>query len=229
MSKKNETEDEVIVDLGGSYNNVERYIEENQRTLTLIVAVIALSVGAFFAYNKYHLEPLQEEASQQMWRAEKYFEVDSLDKALYGDMNFPGFEEIADEYSGTEAANLSNYYIGLIYMKKGDYELAIDYLKDFSSDDVMLSSVALGAIGDAYAQLGNLEEAAAHYKMAANNNANEFTTPLYLMRAGKTYDAIGMYSKSLPLYKTIKKEYPETTEGREVEKYLVRAEEKSKG
>jgi hypothetical protein len=63
------------------------------------------------------------------------------------------FIKIADEYSGTDAGNLANYYAGMAYLNTGKYNEAIDYLNKFKSDDIVLSGLA--TVGDAYAENNN--------------------------------------------------------------------------
>jgi TolA-binding protein len=54
---------------------------------------------------------------------------DSLYKlSLNGSEGKFGFIKIADEYSGTDAGNLANYYAGMAYLNTGKYNEAIDYL-----------------------------------------------------------------------------------------------------
>ncbi|MEZ4738127.1 MAG: hypothetical protein R2818_01935 [Flavobacteriales bacterium] len=52
-----------------------------------------------------------------IWKAEYYFEIDSLEKALNGDDQWPGFLTIADDFGSTPSGNLANYYLGTIYMQ----------------------------------------------------------------------------------------------------------------
>ncbi|MBU1717660.1 MAG: tetratricopeptide repeat protein, partial [Bacteroidetes bacterium] len=109
------------------------------------------------------------------------------------------------------------------YLKKGEFETAIDYLKDFSSDDVIIGAMAFGATGDAYSELGQMEEAVKYYEKAAAHNENNYTTPMFLMKAGNTYEELGNIEKALEIYKRLKTEFVRTQEGREAEKYYARA------
>lgn len=67
------------------------------------------------------------------FRAQQYFQQDSLALALNGDATNPGFLKIMDKYSGTKAANLAHFYAGAIYLKQGDFANAEKHLKDFST------------------------------------------------------------------------------------------------
>tara|TARA_B110001469_G_scaffold106530_1_gene106372 strand:- start:1703 stop:2398 length:696 start_codon:yes stop_codon:yes gene_type:complete len=220
---KHKDQDEVIVDIGGSINKTEQFIEDNKKSLSAGVGAIVVVVALFFGYTKLYLEPLEQEASLEIWKAQQYFQIDSLDKALYGDGNFLGLEDVRDQYGATKAGALADYYIGLIYLKQGDYDAAIENLSSFSSGDMIVSSIAQGAIGDAQTELGDVDAAASAYMKAANLNKNEFSTPIYLMKAGKAFESIENYDKAKDAYKTIMDDYPESSEGRSVEKYYYKA------
>lgn len=225
MSKKHvEENSEVIVDVQEVYSKTEHFVENNKKNLSIIVGGIVVVIGLYLAYTKMYIAPMEIEAQSSMFMAEKYFEQDSLQKAINGDGLNYGFIDIVDEYSGTKSANLAHYYLGICYLKTGDYEGAIDELNNFSSDDIMVSSIAIGAIGDAYMELGEVDNAISHYEKAAKKNANELTTPMYLFKAGIAYEEQGDYEKAFDKYTRIKKEYAESTEGRTIEKYLARAE-----
>ena len=223
MSKKKQTEDEVIVDIGGSYNKAEEFIENNKQMITAVIVGIIVIVGGYFGYTKMYLDPLQMDAEEQIWKAQSYLDKDSLDLAMFGDGNYMGFEEIASEFSGTRAGDLANYYMGVISLRKEEFDLAIDYLDSYSGNDIMLSAIALGAIGDANMELEDAGKALDYYKKAARKNPNDFTSAIFLMKAGKVAEALEDYSDAVGLYEEIKKNYPDTKEGREVEKYLARA------
>jgi len=223
MSKKKQAEEEVIVDIGGSYNKAEQFIENNKQTIMSVIIGVIVVVGGYFGYTKMYLEPLQIDAEEQIWQAQRYLDQDSFELAMFGDGNFLGFEEISEEFAGTRAGDLANYYMGLISMQKGEFDLAIDYFESYSGNDIMLSAIAIGTVGDAYMELDDPDKALASYKKAANTNPNDFTSAIYLMKAGKVAEALEDYSVAVSLYENIKKNYAETKEGREIEKYLARA------
>lgn len=222
MAKKKS--EDTIVDVQGAYDRTEAYVENNKKTLTIIASAIFILFAGYFGFTRLYLHPLEEEASELIWKAEYYFENDSLDLALYGDGNHFGFLEIADNYSLTRYGNLANYYIGLIYMQQGEFELAIEHLKDGQLDDAIAGSIAIGAIGDCYVELGDYEQALAQFKKAASNSANQFTAPIYMKKAATVYEELGNYSKALALYQDIKKKYPNSTEAKTIDKYIARAE-----
>jgi tetratricopeptide (TPR) repeat protein len=159
-----------------------------------------------------------------MFMAEKYFEQDSLQKAINGDGLNYGFIDIVDEYSGTKAANLAHYYLGICYRNTGEYEYAIDELKKFSSDDIMISTVALGAIGDSYMELNDIDKAINYYEKAVSNGGNKLTSPIYLFKAGLAYEDNQDFAGAKKQYNTIKTNYPDSREAQTIDKYIARVE-----
>jgi tetratricopeptide (TPR) repeat protein len=222
MVKKQDKTEGGIVKVEEALSKTEHFIERNQKLLTIIIGAIVVVVLIFFGFKRFYMAPKEKEAKEQMFMAERYFESDSLSLALNGDGMYPGFLEIIDDYGMTQGANLSKYYVGICYLKSGNYDEAIDYLKSFKGKDQVLGPMAKGAIGDAYMELGEQSKAAGYYLEAANIRENEFTTPLFLMKAGWTYEILKEYKKALEAYEQIKYEFPGSTEAREIDKYIAR-------
>jgi len=95
-------------------------------------------------------------------------------------------------------------------------------LARYSKKDKILGSLAIGATGDAYIELGDIDKGVAKYIEAAEYAANSFNTPLFLMKAGEIYELKGNYAEALKTYEKIQSEYPESTEGMSIEKYIAR-------
>ena len=205
---------------------LEKFIEKNQKILTIVIGSAIVIVLGVFAFQKLYIAPREKAAQGQMFMAQKYFEEDSLNKALNGDANYPGFLTIIDDYGMTKAANLSKYYAGIIYLKQGKYEDAITYLKKFDSDDEFVGPMATGSIGDANLELGKKEEAVDYYMKASSMQENDLTTPLYLLRAAFVYEDLGKFDKAIELYEKIQKEHTKSTEARDIDKYIEQAKAK---
>lgn len=221
MSKNKKSHQDQFESVENALSKTEHYIEENQKSLTIIVAAIIIIVGGYLGYKRFVVAPKEKEAKSQMWMAERYFARDSFNLALNGDGNYLGFLDIIDEYSITKSANLAYYYTGISYLHLGQYETAIEYLKQFESDDKMIAPVAFGAIGDAYLELGNNDDALLFYNKAVNSSENNFTTPIYLMKVAFVQKQQEEFEAALETYQKIQKEYPNTAEGRQIEKYIA--------
>jgi tetratricopeptide (TPR) repeat protein len=199
----------------------EQYLEENYKTLLIALGVIIAVVGLFFLGRMY-LNKKNGEAQSQMYQAERWLEMDSLKLALNGDGNYLGFLDIVKNYKMTKAGNLAKYSAGICYLHLGEFQNAIDFLSKYSKKDMVIGSLATGAIGDAYVELGDLDKGVSKYIEAADYGKNSFNTPVFLMKAGQIYELQQKYGDALKLYERIKSEYPESTEGTTIDKYIAR-------
>jgi tetratricopeptide (TPR) repeat protein len=202
-------------------SRTEHYLEENYKTLLIGLGVIVLLVGLIWL-GKLYFNKRNNEAQSQMFQAEKYLELDSLKLALNGDGNYLGFLDIAKDYKFTNSGNLAKYSAGICYLHLGNYKEAIEYLNKYSKKDKVIGSMAIGAMGDAYVELGDLDKGVTKYIEAADFAKNSFNTPLFLMKAGEIYELKGKFPEALKLYERIENEYPESTEGATIDKYIAR-------
>ncbi|MEN8777214.1 MAG: tetratricopeptide repeat protein [Polaribacter sp.] len=220
---------EVFNTLDETASKSEQWIEKNSKPLFLALISVVVLFLAYLGYSKYIVEPNEIETSNELAFPRKYFDeaatagsgIDSLlNLGLEGADGKYGFLDIAESYSGTDAGNLANYYAGVSYLQMKEYEKAIAYLEKFNSDDTLLGPVSLGAIGDAFADIDQPEQALEYYEKAANKQNNEFTTPLYLYKAGQTAMQLKKYDKAVSLFTKIKENHPTSDQGRDVEKFI---------
>jgi tetratricopeptide (TPR) repeat protein len=222
MAKNKKQSEETIVDVQEVYTKTERYVDENRNTIIIVAAVLVVLFAGYFAFTRLYLMPKNEEGMNLLWKAEYWYEIDSLDKALVGNESYYGFEYLADEYDGTQAGELAAYYTGIIYLEKGEYGLAIEYLKDADLEDELTAAVAKGAIGDAYLELGNYGEALSYYEEAIDHTSNLLTTPVYLKKAALVHEDQGEFEKALEKFRRIKEDFPGSNEARNIESYIAR-------
>jgi len=222
MAKKIDKTEERIVAVEEAFSKTEQFIEKNQKIILIVVGAIILVVLGYFGFKRLYLAPREKEAQSQMFMAEKYFEMDSLTKALKGDGNYLGFLDIIDQYKFTKSANLSHYYAGICYLKKGEFQNALDQLNDFSSGDELVAPMAIGAMGDACMELNNTDKAIEYYLKAADKRKNDLTSPMFLKKAGMAYELAGKNDLALKTYMRIKTEFARTNEGHDIDKYIAR-------
>ncbi len=206
----------------------EQFIEDNSKVLSYIVFGIILVVLIFMGVKRFYINPLEEEAAGQMFMAERFFDRDSFDLALNGYGTYPGFLQIIEDYGITKSANLAQYYAGVSYLSIQNYEEAIDYLKDFDTDDVLLGSAKYSSLGDAYTSLNEFDQAESAYSKGIDKFKNDFSTPVMLKKLGLVYEETQKYQEAIDTYKSISKNYPESTEARDIQKYIARAELRTK-
>ena len=237
MAKKNQKEidrtEENLANIEQAIGRTERFVENNKNNITYGILGLFAIVLLIMGYNKYIRIPSEQEAYATIWHAEKHFNNNEFSLALEGNEDFMGFLEIIDEYGSTNSGELAKYYAGICYFNIAhndtakeiadeNYELAIEYLSKYSSNDLNVMPMAIGAIGDCYMELGDNEKAVSKYLKAANLNDNEFITPLFLHKAALTYSMINKHEKALELFKRIETEYHESFEANEIKKYIAR-------
>ncbi len=216
---------EVFTKLDETASKTEDWVAKNQKIIIGIVGAVALFTVGYVVYQKFIAEPKQLEAADEMFVAQQNFKLatdgvasDSLyTLSLNGSEGKFGFIKIADEYSGTDAGNLANYYAGVAYLNTGKYAEAIEYLEKFKSEDIVLSALAKGAIGDAYAQKDQPKEALDNYLKAVAANKNDFTTPRFLLKAGKTALELGKKEDALKYFTDIKENFDTAPEAASVD------------
>lgn len=224
--KKN-TQEDNLTEVENALTRTEQILESNQKLIAIVIGSIVVVAVGYLGLNKFYLEPRQTEAQEQMFMAQTYFEKDSFNLALNGDGNNPGFLDIIDDFGSTDAGNLSNYYAGISYLHMGQYENAIEYLKKFDTNDLLLGPISVGAQGDAQLELGKTDKALSLYTEAYKMNDNELTAPVYMLKAGELLENSNKQADALEIYETIKQKYSETNEGRSIDKYIARAKAKA--
>jgi tetratricopeptide (TPR) repeat protein len=223
--KKN-TQVDNLTEVESALTKTEQILEKNQKLISIVIGAIVVVAVGYLGLNKFYLEPRQKDAQEQMFMAENYFEKDSFNLALNGDGNNLGFLDIIDDYGSTDAGNISRYYAGISYLNLGQFDNAIEYLKKFSTDDLLLGPISVGAQGDAQLELGKADKALDLYTEAYKMNDNELTAPVYMLKAGELLESTNKEADALKLYETIKEKFPETNEGRSIDKYIARAKAK---
>ncbi len=224
---------EVFNTLDETASKTEAWVEKNQKIILGLVGVVAICVLGYLGYKQFIQEPKEIEAVNEMFQAQSYYEQalgaevkDSLfNLALNGGADGKyGFVDIANKYRGTDAGNLARYYAGISYLNLGKYQEAIEYLDNFKSDDAMLGPLSKGAIGDAFVQLNQLDDALGYYEKAATMTKNDVTTPRYLLKAGIVALRLNKPEVALKHLKVIVDDYPDSPEAVKAKLYQGQAE-----
>ncbi|AMD84601.1 Tetratricopeptide repeat-containing protein [Capnocytophaga haemolytica] len=222
---------EVFDALDAGANKTEDFVHRHQRTIIGVLIGLAVIGLGYLLYQQFIKAPKEKDAMSQYFFAQLAFDAavqdtlpkvqDSLfDVSLKGGKGKYGFLEIIDKYSGTKAANLSHYSAGMAYMRKGNFDKAIEHLKKYDATDNVLGALALGNIGDAYSELKNYSEALNYYKKAFDYKTNDFTTPLYLKKAGVMASLLGKNADALQYFERIKDEYPNSGAAQNIEVWI---------
>jgi len=223
---------EVFNTLDETASRTEEWVIKNQKYIFIIVGLAAVLVLGSLGYSKYVQEPKESKATNDLFQSQQYFDqaVNGASKdslftlSLNGSDGKYGFIDIAEVYAGTAAGNLANYYAGMAFLNMKDYPNAVTYLNAFSSDDDVLGPISKGGIGDAFVQLEQLEDAYDYYVQAAQLKSNNYTTPMYLYKAGVIGLKLNKNKQALSFFNQIKSEFPESNEATNIEVFIGKAE-----
>lgn len=217
--------------------DLEGFWYKNQKVILTIIAVVIIAIIGVIAYKAFIQGPKNQRANEQLAVVQADFEQaafqPTLDTAAYkavlnGGGEGTGALGVIRNYGSTPAGNLAKFYAGAAYLHLGEFQNAVKYLKDFSTKQKQIQMMALGALGDAYSELKQNNEAIASYKKAAATfeddavNASE-----YLFRAALLSELAGQNNDAITIYKRLKDEFPNTVKGTQAEKYLNRLEVQS--
>ena len=200
-------------------NNKKIFIGSTASFLFLVIA--------WFAYNvvwyNYVVIPANEKSIEDLWQAEhSAFDKADWNTAINGDSlnTFDGFKDLSEEHSGSTGGEIARYELGISYLNNEQYKEAIKTLKQSSFNDELIGTITLGAIGDAYMQLGNVTDAYNSYKQAYLRRDNILTTPIYMMKAAGAKEIEGDYEEAMLIYKELVEKYPNSNYSNSAEKYL---------
>jgi tetratricopeptide (TPR) repeat protein len=214
--------DEEIVNIMDVKDQAVDFYTKYQKIILGVAAGLVLVVGGYLAYKYLYKQPREKEAITASYQAQIQFARDSFQAALKNPGgNFEGFEAIADNYSGTNAGNIAKFYAGVCNLNLGKYDEAISFLEDYSPNDEITPGAANAALGDAYAEKGDLEKAESYYEKAASSD-NDFSGPFYLNKLGLLQFSKKKNDAALATFKKIMEKYPASMESRDAEKMIER-------
>lgn len=213
-----------------SLNKQEEFFLKYRKQIIAAVAAVIIIIAGVVVYNTFIGGPREVKASTALAKAQTAFAMGEYEKALKGDPKFEGFLAIAENYSCTDAANLANLYAGLCYANTGKWAEAVKYLEEFSTKgDAMISPAATAALGNAYANTGNIDKAISTLKDAAKmadkeaaDGVNNSIAPTFLIQAARLLESQKKNDEALAIYKDIKAKYVNSPVAQEIDKYIER-------
>ena len=204
------------------------WVDTNKKKIISIIAGVVIVVGGYLGYTYGYQQPREAKAQTLCTDGLQYVQNSDFETALNGEGTFPGYIKIADEYSGTDGANLANLYAGVCFAQQNKYQEAIPYLKAYTpGDDQSVSAMALFALAQCYAGVNDVDQAITTFQKAAEQADNSALSPMCLIEAGKLLESQNKNAEALAIYETIKRDYPTSTlvvgSPAEIEKYIERA------
>lgn len=233
MAQKKEAKN---LNVNESLNKSQAFFDKYKKTIFIALGAIVVIIIGYFAFHEYYAIPREEKASTALAKGQEYFNMEQYDKALNGDgAGYVGFVKIVSDYSGTDAANLANLYAGLCEANLNKWNEAVKHLEAFdTASDAMISPAAVAALGNAYAQTGNVDKAIESLKKAASmadskadGKANVSLSPTFLLQAGQLLESQNKKTEANKIYQEIKTKYINSAivQSSEIDKYIERTAE----
>lgn len=202
----------------------ESFFDKYKKILLIAGGGIVVLILGIVIYQKAVVEPAYEESQDAYWNAfYDWQNNDSTEVAYEGTDSYDGFIDIAASWDGYPAGEIANYALATHAMENGEWDEAIGYLEECDFDDIMVGTLVIGMMGDCHVELGDFETAAEKFEEAADREPNEFTTPLFLKKAGLVYEEMGQNEDAVRVYTEIKDDWAEATQAADIEKYIARA------
>ena len=201
------------------------FFNKYQNIIYGVIIGVLVIVLAILAFDRFYVQKKNAEASAQIQQPIHWLtqgDTASLKKALEGDGENDGFLDIASGYKLSKTSNTANYYAGLTYLKLGQKDEAMEYLKKFKKKEDVLWYACQATIGDLYDEQGDESNAISYYEKAVKGK-DPFFTPIALFKLGQMYERKGDWKKALDAYETIEKDFYTEYNKMSVAQYVERA------
>ena len=190
--------EEAFQSLENTVQQSEHFLEKNAKILGIIFGAFILIAVGYFAYLKFVKEPKNLEAQKEIVTADQMFESDSMALALDGSPgSYMGYNQIIEEYSGSDVANIAKYKSAIAFYQEGKYQEALDRVNSFSTKEEALKAMKMGVKGDALVQLGKKEEGLDAYEGAINASKLEVLQQIYTKKAAVLALDLQAYDRGL--------------------------------
>ena len=219
-------ETDPLESLQSVYSKSTDFYSKN-KNLVIGISIAVIAIVGLLLYGKMKWLPEREANAQKaMYISVFHFEQDTFKLALNGDKRMPGaqgFKDVINNFSFTDAANLSKYYAGICELKTGNYAKAIEYLDSYKPKDELLRAQTNSLLGDAYSEKGNTDKALGHYAKSTECTTNSLIAPILCLKAGMAHEKFNKKEEAIKFYNKIKNEYPFSEQAQQIDKYIYRA------
>lgn len=201
-----------------SLNSIKQQFEQNPqlKRMALIFGAVVLIIVGYLLYLQFIVKPDSEKSKEAYYYGLNLASKDSTDAAI------AQLEPVVKKYDGHVGGEIAQFTLARQYMTKGNYKKALDLLEDVDVSDTYVAVHAIGLQGDCNSELGKYKEAMALYEEAAAKNENEYTSPMYLFKAGMVAEELKDYEKATALYEQIRDNYVTFSSQKQIEKYIAR-------
>ncbi|MDE6090658.1 MAG: tetratricopeptide repeat protein [Duncaniella sp.] len=213
-----------IDEVNDTLTGIGEKVQSNPKVVVWSCIAVTAVVALILLYVYVIRQPAQNAANNALGQAdiELLMGNDSIALAKY--------QQVAADH-GYSAGNLANLNAAILLYKKGDYEKALSYLKDYSSSESVIGASAKSLEGDCYVNLKQYPQAIDCYKKAVKiSDNNPHYTPAFLLKEATVLREQKDFKAEAAIYEQILKDYPAygSEIGVDIKKYLERAQDAAK-
>jgi tetratricopeptide (TPR) repeat protein len=218
ISKREMKEDKLVT----TYFKTRTWIEENRRLVSYIVAV-PIALLAIFWFIENNKRQSDERATTELAKVFPLYDQGQYKLAVDGipQENIRGLQSIVNDYGGSHSGEMAKLYLADCYFNLKDYDKALKNYQGVDLSDKLISSSALAGEAACNEALGKHEEAASLYEKAASKYMTALQAPQDLFNAARNYSKAGNKDKAAQMLDRLKKEFPESSFARDVDRYRV--------
>ncbi len=220
--KKKITKKEMKHDpLVSTYARATSFYYENKKYISYAVTALVVIVVAGFVYAN-NRRANSEKAASELGKVYQLFDAGQYRQAIEGvpERGILGLKGIVENYSGA-SAELARFYLANGYYYLGNYDEAVKQFEDFSFDDKILKASASAGAAACYEAREDHASAAKYYEKAVDTAPKSPAASEYLHHAAHNHAVAGEKEKAVDLFKRIKKDYPNSPQAREVDRYVA--------
>lgn len=221
ITKKELKEDALV----SSYTKFLVFYEEKKKLIGYVALGVVILAVLLVAYIN-NRNSNNEKAATALGKIFTFYDAGANDVKQYEiaingmpERSVMGLKSIVDNYGSTNSGELAKLYLGNAYFATGKLDDAMKMFEDFSSNDPILQAAATAGEASCFESKGNYEQAASLYEKAAGLQTIE--TPEYLQSSARCYGLKGDKPKALALCLRIKKEFPKSTQARDIDRYIA--------
>ncbi len=211
----------MLEDISGKKIKEQFKSNNKLRLITIVVGGVIVIVLGYFAYLQFMWKPDNDKSKDSYWAGLNYATADSTDLAI------DELQAQVKKFDGKVGGEVAQFVLARQFMVKGEFKSALKELESLDLSDVYVSIMATGLRADCYSELKDYEKAANLYLEAANASDNEFTAPMYLMKAGLCAEELKDFTMATECYEKIRDNYSSFASQKAIEKYIARAKNKT--
>ena len=197
------------------------------KIITLVIGGLIVTSITYFLYKQFIFLPKNEKSKESYVRPLN--DINNASKQTNKDIKLKEInkaikllESSVKLYDGYIGGEISQYLLGRQYMEKKEFQKAIKNLEGVDVNDTYIRIYSIGLQGDCYSELKKYDRAIEKYLEAADLEDNEFTTPMYLLKAGLCAEKRKDYEAATTYYTRILDDYPAYGSQKTIEKYIAR-------